>query len=82
MGVGTPREKRSSPKPQHATVSAQMATPRPKKARKTSRESANAGDRLLKAIKDRLVAQGAKVDEEILRQRGASKETIARLKKE
>jgi hypothetical protein len=59
-----------------------MATPRPKKARKISRESANAGDRLLKAIKDRLVAQGAKVDEEILRQRGASKETIARLKKE
>jgi hypothetical protein len=59
-----------------------MATPRPKKARKVSREGANAGDRLLKAIKDRLVAQGAKVDEEILRQRGYSETMIAKLKQE
>lgn len=58
-----------------------MATPRPKKARKVGRESANAGDRLMKAIKDRLVAQGAKVDEEILRQRRANEEASARLKK-
>ncbi|HEV7404488.1 MAG TPA: hypothetical protein VGO11_16220 [Chthoniobacteraceae bacterium] len=46
-----------------------MPTPHSKKARKMSREAGTAGDRLLKAIKDRLVAQGAKVDEEILRQR-------------
>jgi hypothetical protein len=51
------------------------------KPRKMSPESVKAGDRLLKAIKDRLLAQGAKVDEEILRQSGYSETMIARLKK-
>lgn len=43
-----------------------------------SREKGTASDRLLKAIKDRLVAQGAKVDEEILRQRARSAALISR----
>jgi hypothetical protein len=43
-----------------------------------SRQSGTAGDRLLKAIKDRLVAQGAKVDEEILRQRARREALSAR----
>jgi hypothetical protein len=51
------------------------------KARKMSPESVKAGDRLLKGIKDRLAAQGTKIDEEKLRQDGYGEAMIARLKK-
>jgi hypothetical protein len=58
-----------------------MPTPTSTKSRKMSPESVKAGDRLLKGIKDRLAAQGAKVDEQKLHQDGYSDAMIARLKK-
>ena len=47
--------------------------------RKMSPESAKAGDRLLEGIKNRIVAQGAEVDADKLRQQGYSESMIARL---
>jgi hypothetical protein len=47
---------------------------------KFSRPSLAAGDRLLKAVKDRLVKQRGRIDYDELRRRGYSEATLARLK--
>jgi len=58
-----------------------MATAVAPKRRKFGSESVKAGDRLLKAVKDRLIKKGEKVDYEKLRKDGYSESMIARLKK-
>jgi hypothetical protein len=50
------------------------------KKRKYSRTSLDAADRLLKAVKDKIVRERGKVDYTVLRRQGYSEETIARLK--
>ena len=58
-----------------------MATAIASKAGRFSSESVKAGDRLLKAVKDRLIKKGQKLDYEKLRKDGYSESMIARLKK-
>ncbi len=53
-----------------------VATPK----KKFSRASLEAGDRLLKAVKGRLLKQNGRIDYDGLRQRGYSDATLARLK--
>ena len=50
------------------------------KTRKFSRESLEAGDRLLKALKDELRKKGEKIDYDQLRKDGYSEAMIERLK--
>jgi len=56
-----------------------VATEAPSKT-KLSLASLEAGDRLLKAVKQRLLEREGKIDYDALRERGYSEETIARLK--
>lgn len=51
----------------------------PVKKQKFSKASLEAGDRLLKAVKDKMLKEHGRVDEQNLRQRGYSEATIARL---
>jgi len=51
----------------------------PVKKQKFSRVSLEAGDRLLKAVKDKLLKEHGRIDEDDLRRRGYSETTIARL---
>ena len=53
-----------------------VATPK----KKFSRASLEAGDRLLKVVKVRLLKQNGRVDYDGLRRRGYSEATLARLK--
>ena len=53
-----------------------VATPK----KKFSRASLEAGDRLLKAVKDRLLKQNGRIDYDGLRRRGYSEATLSRLK--
>jgi hypothetical protein len=50
------------------------------KKKKYSRPSLDAADRLLRAVKDKIVREKGKVDYTALRKQGYSEETIARLK--
>ena len=58
-------------------MSAVTEAPRKKKF---SRASLEAGDRLLKAVKQRLLEQQGRIDFQDLRRRGYSEATLARLK--
>ena len=53
-----------------------VATPK----KKFSRASLEAGDRLLKAVKEKLLKEHGRIDYENLRRRGYSEDTLARLK--
>jgi hypothetical protein len=57
-------------------MSTAVATPK----KKFSHASLEAGDRLLKAVKERLLKQNGRINYEELRQQGYSKATLARLK--
>jgi len=57
-------------------MSTAVATPK----KKFSRASLEAGDRLLKAVKERLLKQNGRINYEELRQQGYSEATLARLK--
>jgi hypothetical protein len=57
-------------------MSTAVATPK----KKISRASLEAGDRLLKAVKERLLKQEGRINYEALRQQGYSEATLARLK--
>ncbi len=48
--------------------------------RKPSRAVREAGDRLLKAVKERILQRDGRVDYEALRRRGYREETLARLR--
>lgn len=50
------------------------------KKKKYSRAGLDAADRLLKAVKDKIVREKGKVDYTVLRRQGYSEETITRLK--
>ncbi|MEQ2007021.1 MAG: hypothetical protein ABMA26_09485 [Limisphaerales bacterium] len=47
--------------------------------RKFSKASLEAGDRLLKAVKDKVLKEHGRIEEDDLRKRGYSEATIARL---
>jgi hypothetical protein len=51
----------------------------PVKKRKFSKASLEAGDRLLKAAKDKMLKEHGRIEEDDLRKRGYSEATIARL---
>lgn len=51
----------------------------PVKKRKFSKASLEASDRLLKTVKDKMLKEQGRLDEDALRQRGYSETTIARL---
>jgi uncharacterized membrane protein len=51
----------------------------PVKKRKFSKASLEAADRLLEAVKDKLLKEHGRIDEDDLRRRGYSETTIARL---
>ena len=51
----------------------------PVKNKKFSRASLEAGDRLLKAVKDKMLKEHGRLNEDGLRRRGYSEATIARL---
>ncbi len=50
------------------------------KKQKYSRASLQASDRLLKAVKEKMLHENGKIDEALLRKQGYSEDTIARLK--
>lgn len=51
----------------------------PVKKRKFAKASLEAGDRLLKAVRDKVLKEHGRIDEDDLRRRGYSETTIARL---
>jgi hypothetical protein len=57
-------------------MSTAVATPK----KKFSRASLEAGDRLLKAVKERMLKQNGRIDYDELRRHGYSETTLARLK--
>jgi hypothetical protein len=57
-----------------------IAAPVARKNKAYSRASLDASDRLLKAVKDKIVREKGKVDYAALRRDGYSEELIARLK--
>lgn len=57
-------------------VMSTVATPK----KKFSRASLEAGDRLLKAVKEKLLKEHGRIDYEGLRRRGYSEATLSRLK--
>jgi hypothetical protein len=61
-------------------VAAVSTVAEPVKNRKFSKASLEAGDRLLKAVKDKLLKEHGQVDEEELRRRGYSEATIERVR--
>ena len=69
--------RKHQPLRQVATVSTIIETV---KDRKFSKSGLKAGDRLLKAVHDKLLKDHGQIDEESLRRRGYTKRTIARIR--